>query len=233
MILYVNGDSHAAGAQAVNDYCFANDDFTKVALGRKPHPDNLAVSWGAHLSKMLNLALVCDAEAASSNERILRTTTSFLDTVDSKRYSHLMVIIGWSNWERTEFLNSNNEYVQINPRFYPEEQELLNQFKKYVRETKYAVKQTEWHNKIWNLHVDLEEKKIPHLFFNANDSFNGIEPLDWNNSYIDPYNENSRFISWAESKKFKCNNWYHYGPDAHLSWAHYLLNWLTTNNISV
>ena len=231
MILYVNGDSHSAGAQAVNDYCFANDDFAKVALGRKPHPDNLEVSWGMQLSKMLKLALVCDAEAASSNERILRTTYSFLETLDQKRYPYVMIIIGWSNWERTEFLNSNNEYIQINPSFEPEEDELLPAFKKYVRETKYAVKQTEWHNKIWELHQVLEEKKIPHLFFNANDSFQGIKPLDWNNCYVDPYNINSCYTNWIKAKGFKCNDWYHYGPDAHLSWAQHLFTWLTKNNI--
>lgn len=231
MILYVNGDSHSAGAQAVNNHCFANDDFSKVALGRKPHPDNLEVSWGMQLSKMLKLALVCDAEAASSNERILRTTYSFLETLDQKRYPYVMVIIGWSNWERTEFLNSSNEYIQINPGFEPEETELLPQFKKYVRETKYPVKQKEWHDKIWELHKVLEERKIPHLFFNANDSFQGMEELDWNNCYVEPYSINDCYTVWAKENGFKCNSWYHYGPDAHLSWARYLFNWLTKHNI--
>lgn len=231
MILYVNGDSHAAGAQAVNNYCFANDDFSKVALGRKPHPDNLAVSWGANLSKMLALALVCEAESASSNERILRTVHQFLDNLDQKRYPYVMMVIGWTNWERTEFLNNADEYIQITPGFTPEDPELLDRYKKYVRETKYADKQFEWHLKIWHLHQLLELKKIPHLFFNANDTFAGQEQFDWNNCYIEPYNQNFNYVNWAKENKFKCNEWYHYGPDAHLSWAQYLLNWLTKHNI--
>ena len=44
MILYVNGDSHTAGAEAVNPYAFAEDDPNLTHLGRLPHPDNLAVS---------------------------------------------------------------------------------------------------------------------------------------------------------------------------------------------
>jgi len=46
MILYVNGDSHTAAAEAVNAHAFAEDDSALRYLGRLPHPDNLAVSWG-------------------------------------------------------------------------------------------------------------------------------------------------------------------------------------------
>jgi hypothetical protein len=49
LILYVNGDSHSAGAEAVNDFCFANDDPLYYALGRIPHPDNERVSYVAIL----------------------------------------------------------------------------------------------------------------------------------------------------------------------------------------
>jgi len=41
MILYVNGDSHTAGAEAVNSHAFADDDPAYKHLGRLPHPDNL------------------------------------------------------------------------------------------------------------------------------------------------------------------------------------------------
>ena len=55
MILYVNGDSHTAGAEAVNPHAFAEDDPTYEHLKRLPHPDNLAVSWGKRLSTMLKM----------------------------------------------------------------------------------------------------------------------------------------------------------------------------------
>ncbi len=38
MILYVNGDSHSAGAEAVNDYCFAQDDPFFIILDVYPIP---------------------------------------------------------------------------------------------------------------------------------------------------------------------------------------------------
>ena len=46
MILYVNGDSHTAAAEAVNPHAFAMDDRPLFYLGRAPHPDNVSVSWG-------------------------------------------------------------------------------------------------------------------------------------------------------------------------------------------
>ena len=54
MILYVNGDSHAAGAEAVNPHAFAEDDPELYYLGRLPHPENLQVTWGKLLSLALN-----------------------------------------------------------------------------------------------------------------------------------------------------------------------------------
>ena len=69
MILYVNGDSHTAGAEAVNPHAFAEDDGKLFYLGRAPHPDNLAVSWGKLLSLSLSSSFHCDAESASSNAR--------------------------------------------------------------------------------------------------------------------------------------------------------------------
>ena len=78
MILYVNGDSHTAGAEAVNAYAFAEDDPKLYYLGRLPHPENLQVTWGKLLSLALNAGFQCDAESASSNARILRTTRAWI-----------------------------------------------------------------------------------------------------------------------------------------------------------
>lgn len=231
MILYVNGDEHTAAAQAANDFLFANDDFSKVALGRKPHPDNLEVSWAMNLSKMLSLALVNDAESFSSNERILRSTYQFLDTYETKKYPYVMMVIGWTNWDRTEFLNSDNEYIQINPKCEPTEEELLPKYKEYIRLNKYPQKQSEWHEKIWELHNVLLKRKIPHLFFNSNDSFEGIEShKNWKDCYVNPYSFKDCYTNWSMLNKHVCNEFGHYRMDAHLSWARFLFSQLTNIN---
>ena len=61
LILYVNGDSHSAAGEASNNYCFANDDLQFQHLGRKPHPDNLKVSYAKLLSIDLDAKLDIDA----------------------------------------------------------------------------------------------------------------------------------------------------------------------------
>ena len=78
MILYVNGDSHTAAAEAANLHAFAEDDKEYFYLGRAPHPDNLAISWGKVLSRTLNAGFNCGAESASSNSRIIRSTQDWL-----------------------------------------------------------------------------------------------------------------------------------------------------------
>ena len=94
MLVYINGDSHSAGAEAVNPHCFAEDDYLYRGLGRRPHPDNLQVSYGCHLANMLGAVLHCDAESASSNSRIIRTTGQYLKNNPKPD----LVVIGWSTW---------------------------------------------------------------------------------------------------------------------------------------
>ena len=236
MILYVNGDSHSAGAQSVNNYAFANDDFTKVALGRKPHPDNVAASYGMQLSKMLKLALVCDAESGCSNERILRTTYDYINSIPKKQ--HTFVLIGWTNWTRTEWFDEElNEMIQINASFADSATpNLQKKFKQYVATLNFIQKQIEWQDKIYQLHLDLNEREISHLFFNANDDLHQI-PLDlrkdWGSNYIHPYDPKQNYLQVCYNAGYRHNEWYHYKKDAHLFWAQYLFNWLTTYNISV
>ena len=57
MILYVNGDSHAAAAEAVNPYSWAEDDGLYYGLGQQPHPDNERVSFGCEIANSLNAIL--------------------------------------------------------------------------------------------------------------------------------------------------------------------------------
>jgi len=112
VILYVNGDSHTAAAEAVNAHAFAEDDPFLNYLGRLPHPANLAVSWGNRLSNNLRAGFHCDAESAASNARIIRTTQDWIRDYPATIHE-ILIIIQWSTWERTEWL-INNKWYQIN-----------------------------------------------------------------------------------------------------------------------
>lgn len=221
MILYVNGDSHTAAAEAVNNYAFAEDDGDLWPAGREPHPDNLAVSWGKKLADCIGYDFVCQAESASSNDRIMRTTKQYLQYNKAPD----LIILQWSTWEREEWL-INNTYYQINASGIDDiPQSHKQQYKDYVINVDWATKTRQAHTKIYNFHLYLKACNIPHLFFNGNNTFDDIlNRYNWEGCYIEPYA--SSFDLALRDKFFKRNNGYHYGADAHKYWAEYLCNYL-------
>jgi hypothetical protein len=233
MIVYVNGDSHSAGAEAVNHHAFAKDDYMYRALGNQPHPDNLQASYGCCISNELGAVLDCDAQSASSNDRIIRTTEEYLKTNRPD-----LLIIGWATWEREEWLHEGT-YWQINaggigfdwPDTFKE------QYKPWVIEqlepNVINAKLINWHNKIFQLHQQLLDLKIPHLFFNTYLSFFNIQHLthlgadkyNWGYNYVDPYNDESNYYQWLKLNNYKTAypDSYHFKSDAHRAWADFLL----------
>ena len=175
MILYVNGDSHSAAAEAVNIHAFAEDDPQYFYLGRAPHPDNLSVSWGKLLSLTLRAGLHCAAESASSNARILRTTREWLAT--RQDLDELLVIIQWSTWEREEWYDEKfKQYFQVNASgqdMVP--QELQEKYRQYIMGIDWEWKTQEAHDQIWQFHKELEAQGIKHIFFNGNTDFSKIK----------------------------------------------------------
>ena len=232
MILYVNGDSHTAAAEAVNNHAFAEDDSRYWHMERRPHPDNIAVSWGKLLSDRLKANFYCDAESASSNDRIIRTTKKWIKQ-NQKNLYRTTVIIQWSTWEREEWL-IDGTYYQVNASgidIVPESHQ--QQYKEYVANVNWQQKTEEAHLKIWNFHLWLQTRGIKHVFFNGNNDFSKISnPQDWENSYIGPYDPASTYHS-VLSKKYDTvsPSSYHYGADAHRHWANYILHYLMENKI--
>jgi hypothetical protein len=234
MILYVNGDSHTAAAEAVNAHAFAEDDGQLFYMGRLPHPDNLAVSWGRTLADKIKAVFKCEAESASSNDRILRTARAWVDANTQDWYRTLM-IIQWSTWEREEWLHKGT-YYQINASgtdSVPDE--LFGRYKSYVASVDWATKTQQAHDQIWAFHNELKEKNIPHIFFNGNNDFSSItERKDWGYHYIEPYQSEMTFHARLQQSGFMTvspSSW-HYGRDAHSWWATQLLNYIIKHKLA-
>jgi len=232
MILVVNGDSHAAGAEAVNSYAFAEDDGLYGYQGRKPHPDNLKVSWGYLLQHPLNSKFHCLAESASSNQRIIRTTRQYL-----KQYNHkeeLLLVIGWSTWERQEWL-VDNVYYQVNASGIDDVPESHQQkYKEFVVNVNWEECTHKAHTDIWNFHKELQDQNINHVFFNCNTHFSDIKDhKDWGTSYIEPYNYLETYDRWLTEKGHQkvSPKSYHFGPDAHRAWKTKILRYIIDNKI--
>jgi hypothetical protein len=232
MILYVNGDSHTAAAEAVNNHSFAEDDKKYWHLERRPHPDNLAISWGKLLSERLKSSFICDAESASSNDRIIRTTKNWIQSNEKELYRTVMVI-QWSTWEREEWL-IDGKYYQVNASgidIVPQSHQ--QQYKEYIASVDWNEKTEQAHLKIWNFHLYLQTLGVNHVFFNGNNSFENINnPQDWGSSYIEPYDPNSTYDAVLKAKHDTVSPAsYHYGAQAHRQWANYILHYLLDNQL--
>ena len=202
MIVYVNGDSHSAGAEAANAFCFLSDDpaiawnhydLTQTAAGRVPHPDNVKVSYGQKIADYYNATLVCAAESGSSNQRILRTTYDYLENNPNPD----LIIIGWATWEREEVIIDNRVY-QFSAGLGTRDQPTIVQ--EYYRNWVVDRWQPELYcmsaqRDIWKLHQCLLTNNIPHLFFNTYHHLDipKSEQYNWGNSYIDPYQLDSTY----------------------------------------
>jgi hypothetical protein len=232
MFVYVNGDSHAAAAEAAVPYGWAEDDPLFYGLGKRPHPENERVSFGCTIANQLNAILQCDAQSGASNTRIIRTTEQFIDNVT--RTEDLFIIIQWSTWEREEWVIEDN-YYQVGASgldTIPESHQ--DKYREFVTGINWRQCQEYWHKRIWEFHSKLLDLKIAHVFFNGNNHFQDLlQQYKWNCNYIGPYDANLTYNAILRENGYKTVNkdsW-HFGEDAHCFWAEYMLNYAQSNNL--
>lgn len=235
MILYVNGDSHTAAAEAVNPHAFAEDDGRYPHLRRLPHPDNLQVSWGRVLADIIKAGFKCDAESAASNTRILRTTRHWLAQAPLAN-TDVLVIIQWSTWEREEWL-IDNQYYQVNGSGIDQVPDgWQDRYKQWIVDIDWDQVTEQAHEEIWRFHQELEEQGIRHIFFNGNNHFGKIpthQRQDWGVSYVSPYDGQSTYNQWLKSQGHDTvspDSW-HFGREAHAAWARFMLQYIIQNQL--
>ena len=234
MILYVNGDSHSAAAEAVNQHAFAEDDTQFFYLGRAPHPANLAVSWGRVLADTLKATFKCDAESASSNARILRTARTWANTHLDR--PDMLMLVQWSTWEREEWIIDGQPF-QVNASgqdHVPKEHQ--QRYHDWILSLDWKKSQEYWHREIWCFHQELVAQGIRHVFFNGNNHFGDIAEtarFDWGTNYILPYDSKSTFDQWLRRNGHETvapNSW-HFGRAAHAAWSRFVLQYCITNRM--
>jgi hypothetical protein len=228
MILYVNGDSHAAAAECVNSHAWACDDPLYWGLGQQPHPDNLRASFGCELANHLGAVLVCDAQAGGSNARIMRTTRQWI-CANPDQLDNTLVLIQWSTWEREEWFH-NEAWWQVNTSGTDHvPQDLQEKYRHYIVGIDWQEKTQQAHQDIWQFHMELKNQNIRHVFFNGNNDFSSIaQQRTWGNNYIGPYDPFCTYHNVIRSKGIDTvapNSW-HFGHAGHDVWYRYLLNYL-------
>jgi len=233
MILYVNGDSHAAAAECVNTHAWACDDGMYWGMGQRPHPDNERASFGCELANQLGAILICDAQAGCSNDRIIRTTRSWIDQ-NSTELADTFMVIQWSTWEREEWFY-NGEYYQVGASGTDSvPPELQEKYRHYIIGLDWHEKTRQAHDQIWRFHQELNELGIRHVMFNGNTDLGKVQNrMDWQHSYIKPYDAESTYDRVLKNNGFSTVNsqsW-HFGPKAHCFWAEYLLQYINDNQL--
>ena len=232
MLLYVNGDSHTAAAEAVVSCAWAQDDPLLFHLGKTPHPYNAAVSWATRLACTLGYDLVNQSQSGASNYRILRTSREWLQNRRSDE--PVLMIIQWSTWERQEWLHQG-EYLQVTASGRDSVPDALQpRYKDFIRDVDWHQVTEFWHETIWQWHRDLLDQQIPHLFFNGNNDFGKLQhQKDWKNHYFYPYDPlksfNGLLSSWGHPT-VHAKSW-HFGPTSHRVWSEIMLQYLQDNNM--
>ena len=201
-MIYINGDSHSAGAELIEDYCFAEDDRRYIAHGRRAHPEAVPLTFGYKIAQALNQPFFLEAESASSNSRILRTAEKTISETNDKR--NLFVIIGWTTWEREEWKYLDG-YIQVTASgtdSVPEH--MQEQYKQWVIEQtpqEHERKKQQWSERIKQFSSLLDSLSVRHLFFHT-----------------------SEYTQYLIDNDYKTvNNGHHFGSDAHTAWYKYLL----------
>jgi hypothetical protein len=234
MILYVNGDSHTAAAEAVNVHAFAMDDPKLFYMGRAPHPDNISVSWGKLLSQALRAGFHCGAESASSNARIIRTTREWLATQSFNQ--DILLVIQWSTWEREEWWNEEEQiYYQVNGSGIDTVPVSWQQrYKEFVATLDWKTKTHQAHEDIWTFHKELEAQNIRHIFFNGNNDFGPIKDrYEWGTSYVGPYDPTQTFNYLVQNQGIQTvapKSW-HFGRDGHSYFHRFMLQYIINNKL--
>lgn len=209
MILYVNGDSNSNGTELKNQ----------------------SQSWPLLLSQALNFKLINDSIPGGNNPRILRTTRDMLDQCDTQ---DIFVVIGWTSWEREEWLHNDRYYTVTASGRNSVPIELQADYIKWVAkqsELEQTRKSKLLHDQIYDLHLLLTKQKIPHLFFNALMPFVEYESVDWHNNYLGPYNNDLSYYWYLKNHGWQPTANNHYLEDAQAIWADVLKNYIEDNKL--
>ena len=212
MILYVNGDSNSDGSEC----------------------KDLTNSWPHILANHLGRTLINEAKGGTSNPRIMRVSSQTLAQADRKTF----VVIGWTSWEREEWLHQS-QYYDVNSGGHDIlPTELQERYKQWVTEQgpdQQSIKSRNMHEQIHRLHRSLKDRHIPHLFFNALMPFqhNLLDPnhKDWNKNYLGPYDNDSSYYWYLKNHGQKSTANHHYTDKAQAVWADVLYNYIQENQL--
>lgn len=220
MKLYINGDSHVYGAEL-----------------SMPNKESMA----AHLADFFKAEYINDAVEGSSVDQILWRTRDYVKLCKQTGNWPDLIIIGFTDWNREDWFVDGDYYSgnTINWRypehFSPQRQQYYQQY--ILHNADYIATQCKYYNNvIYNLHSELFQLGIPHLFFNCAMSLlcdKDLLQFDWAGFYLNPYNIDFHYRGWCQKHNFLeiTPGKFHYGSDANRAWAKLLYDHIQQHNL--
>jgi len=215
MIMYVNGDSHTLGVGLQTEETFAY-----------------------HIAQHFGIEYINDAKGGGSNDRILRLTNAYLD---NNRPDFLL--IGWSTWEREEWLYEG-QYYDVNSSGHDKLPPVLqDRYKQWVvdisKDWSDMNRVISQHDRIFQLHQRLQNNNIPHLFFNCVMSLQIIEnQYNWGVNYTQPYSDKGVSANQSCMHEYLAKKGFiptvrgnHHSAEPNRVWADYLIDYITKHKM--
>lgn len=116
MILYVNGDGHAAGADLAVPVVDAEEDIDLWWQGQMPHPDNLSASFSNRIAKVFKARLVNRANGINTSDSIINDIRAFVDT--NLMYEITVLVVGFPTCVDTQALEEYLTTLNVPHIFY-------------------------------------------------------------------------------------------------------------------
>ena len=232
-ILYVNGCSHSCGAE-----------ISYVGSWRKPK--DLELSWAGQMAKRFNLIHYNDATSGTGNDAIVSTTIdSLLTLLDKYKPEEIMVIIGWTSFERTDFIYNNIRYkfvpgVQTLPHFNKWPLIVRNAFDNWIVSIDpYNDSMNKFSLIYYNMVNFFKIHKLDYYFFNAvvpvnlpstnllheltnhQPNMRLFDLIKNDENYLDPFNIDMTYYHYLKARYdgHIDNRNYHFLQDAHYEWC--------------
>ena len=217
MLLYINGCSHAAGAE----------------IEFKEQTECYNKSFGELTANQLGWKNHNNSAAGGSNDRIIRTTVNFIENYKISNNIHdLYVVIAWTGADRTEITFNGNTYqLCLGSNWYRYPSEVIEYYKSYLTTHSSGNVPGGMILKMLLLQEYLKSNEIKFTFISSFWDFTDIHPdnqLLFNS--LDPFHffnkgtGDGNFFQTLDASGFLRTNRGHYLADGHAHYSKILSN---------
>jgi hypothetical protein len=189
--------------------------------------DSDQLGFSEQVAACFDQKLLKIAVAGASNSFLIRNIKEYIEHEEPD-----LLIVTWQTWEREEWLHEG-VYYQINSSDCHLPKILQKLHKQWVASLPDDIKLLgqKWHDEVWQLHQQLKQKNIKHLFYNEMYPFTTTNKQIWHHNFINPYDNDSSFFWWLHNRGYSSDKTYHYNEQGHRAWATRLIDHIREHNI--